>query len=349
MDRAKIEEFLDSFTEMAAGATTIGLLAVADRSGLSAWLGEHGGGTSEEIANGAGLQERYVREILSGLAASEILDYDPDTKRFDLPPEHALFLSSELSPYFMGGWFDMLPASMAQLDAIATATREGGGVSFDEFGTDLITGLDRLNGPSQRVFLTSRWLPRVPGLPERLDEGIRIADIGCGAGTVAALIAEAYPRCQIVGFDVSAQSIDLARNRTGHLPNVEFHLAGIEEVPTDPPFDLVTTFDVIHDLVDPAAGLRHIHEALAPGGMYLMMEPAASSRLEENINPRGALLYGVSALHCMTQSLALGGEGLGAAWGSQLAEEYARNAGFTEFDYLEAISNKFSSFYLLKP
>jgi SAM-dependent methyltransferase len=122
----------------------------------------------------------------------------------------------------------------------------------------------------------------------------------------------------------------------------------VEDIPIDPPFDLITTFDVIHDLVDPLAGLKQIREALAPDGVYLMMEPNASSNVEDNLNPRGALLYGVSTLHCMTQSLAHGGSGLGAAWGRQLAERYAADAGFFSFTPLEEISNRFSSFYLLK-
>lgn len=349
MDKAKVESFLDQFIGFAAGATTIGLLAVADRTGLSTYLGEHGGGTSQEIAEGANLDERYVREILSGLAAADIVDYDPETESFDLPPEHALFLASELSPYFMGGWFDMIPATMSQIDGVAAAAKDGGGVGFEEFGPLMIRGIDRGNSPSYLVFLTSKWLPGVPVLQERLEAGIRIADVGCGSGTAAMLMAEAYPKSHVTGFDVSGDSIATARGRVGDLSNVEFHGYTVEDIPIDPPFDLITTFDVIHDLVDPLAGLKQIREALAPDGVYLMMEPNASSNLEDNLNPRGALLYGVSTLHCMTQSLAHGGTGLGAAWGRQLTERYAADAGFSSFTPLEEISNRFSSFYLLKP
>lgn len=349
MDRQKIETFLDRYTDFVAGATTLGLLAVADRCGLSAYLGEHAGGTAVEIAARAGLNERYVTEILSGLAAAGVIEYEAGTGRFELPPEHALFVSSELSPYFMGGWLDMIPATMAQLPAIADAARHGGGVAFEEFGAQMLRGLDRGNGPSQRVLLTGKWLPGVPGLTERLESGVRVADAGCGSGTAAILMAEAFPASHIVGFDVSADSIDLAKERAGDLTNIEFHVQGVGDIPVDPPFGLITTFDVIHDLIDPLGGLKRIREALAPDGLYLMMEPNASSNLEDNLNPHGALLYGVSLLHCMTQSLARGGEGLGAAWGRQKAEEYCREAGFTGFDLLEGISNRFSSFYLVTP
>ena len=349
MDRQRIEAFLDRMVEFLSGTTTVALLAIADRSGLATYLGEHPRGTAEEIAAGAGLDTRYVREILSGLAAAGVLDYDPTTAEFQLPPEHSLFVASETSPYFMGGWFDMLPAAMARLDEIAEATVHGGGVAFEEFGGRMIQGIDRGNSPSQRVFLTTRWLPGVPGLLEKLEEGIRVADIGCGAGTAAILIAEGFPNCEVHGFDVSEESIAVAQERAEGLSNVEFHTAPAEAIPTEPGFDLVTTFDVIHDLADPSAALRRIRQALRPGGVYLMMEPKASSHLEENLHPRGALLYGISTLHCMTQSLARGGAGLGAAWGAEKAEEMSREAGFASFRLLEKISNRFSNFYLLEP
>lgn len=348
MDRDRVEAFLGRFVELAAGATTIGLLAVAERSGLTGYLGEHGGGTSADIAAGANLSERYVREIMSGLAAAGVVTYDADSGHFTLPPEHALFLSAETSPYFMGGWLDMIPASFRQIDGVATAVKHGGGVGFEEFGDEFIRGIDRGNAPSQRAFLVKRWLPAIPGVVEGLERGIAVADIGCGSGTVPRLIAEAYPEARVSGFDPSEQSIAVARSRAEQVDNVEFHVARAQEVPTDPGFDLITTFDVIHDLADPAAALEHIRLALRPGGSYLMMEPNASSHLEENLNDRGALLYGVSALHCMTQSLAIGGAGLGAAWGAERAEEMARAAGFSLFEKLEGISNRFSSFYHLQ-
>ena len=349
MDKKRVEAFLDRFVSIASGATTVGLLAIADRSGLLSYLGNTGGGTVEEIADGARLDPRYVQEILSGLAAAGVLDYEPGSRRFDLPPEHALFVSNEESPYFMGGWFDMLPATFAQLDGIAAATQNGGGVGFEEFGDAIIKGIDRGNAPSQRAFLTTRWLPGVPGLAERLATGIRVADVGCGTGTAAILMAETYPNCHVVGFDVSDVSIAVAGRRSEELANVEFQRCTVEDIPTEPPFGLITSFDVIHDLADPLAGMRQIRDALAREGVFLMMEPNASSNLEDNLDARGALLYGISTMHCMTQSLARGGEGLGAAWGSQRAEDYAREAGFASFQPLEEISNRFSSFYLLTP
>ena len=344
MDRERIEAFLERFVGYASGATTIALLAVADRSGLLTWLGEHETGTAEEIASGAGLDARYVREILSGLAAAGALDYEPTGAVFTLPPEHALFLADENSPYFMGGWMDMIPSITSQIDGVAYATRNGGGVGFEEFGNGMIRGIDRGNAPSQRVFLTSRW----PGLTESLEKGIRVADVGCGAGNVAILIGETYPDSEVFGFDVSEDFLAIARSRAESLGNVSFAAYSAEAIPLDPPYDLVTAFDVIHDLGDPLAGLRRIRESLAEGGKFLVMEPNAGSRLEDNLHDRGALLYGISTMHCMTQSLAREGAGLGAAWGREMTEDYARRAGFATFEPLEGISNKFSSFFLLQ-
>lgn len=347
MDRDRIEAFLERFVAYAAGATTIGLLSVADRSGLLSWLGEHQSGTADQVATHAELDSRYVLEILSGLAAAGVLDYDSDNEVFTLPPEHALFLASETSPYFMGGWLDMIPSVMTQVDGLAYATRHGGGVGFEEFGKGLIRGIDRGNSPSQRVFLTKRWLPAVPGLVGRLEDGIRVADVGCGTGTVAILMAEAYPESEIFGFDVSAQSLSIARSRAEDLDNLHFEEYSVDAIPLEPAYDLVTSFDVIHDLVDPRAGLTRIRESLADDGQYLMMEPNMSSNLEDNLGDQGAMMYGISALHCMTQSLAHDGAGLGAAWGRQAAETYAREAGFETFEQLEGITNRFSAFYLL--
>jgi SAM-dependent methyltransferase len=348
LDRRKIEEFLDRFVSIAAGATTIGLLALADRSGLSGYLSAHPDGTASQIADGAGLEERYVREILSGLAAAGVVDYDAETMQFHLPPEHALFIADETSPYFMGGYLDMIPGGMAHIDEIADAVRHGGGVVFDQFGERMIKGIERGNAPSQRVFLTGRWLGAVPGLIERLESGIRVADVGCGTGTAALEMARAFPASSVIGFDASEESIEIARSNAGAIANLSFQRVAAEKFPIGDGYGLITTFDVVHDLVDPLAALERIREALGDQGVYLMMEPNLSSRLEDNLDLRGALFYGVSTLHCMTQSLAQGGPGLGAAWGRQNAADLAREAGFSSFEPLERITNRFSAFYLLK-
>ncbi len=345
MDRARIEAFFDRFVGMASGAAALGILAVADRCGLLTWLGANNGGTAAEIASGASLDERYTLELLSGLAAAGVVEHEDGL--FSLPPEHALFVSDESSPYFMGGWLDMIPGAYSVIDRVAEAARHGGGVSFEEFGEELIRGLDRANGPSQRVLLTRKWLPAVEGLVERLESGIDIADVGCGTGTAVITMAAAYPNSRFSGFDVSEDALAVALERSAGLDNVDFALVTATEFPDE--YDLITTFDVIHDLADPSAALRRIREALRPDGLYLMMEPNMSSDLDENAHDIGVINYGISLLHCMTQSLAVGGAGLGAGWGRQRAEEMARESGFSGFEPLEEITNRFSAFYLLRP
>lgn len=349
MDRERVAAFLDRFVGYASGATTLALLAVADRAGLLTWLGENESGTVDEIASGAGLQPRYVEEILSGLAAADAIEYDASTEVFTLPAEHAVFLSDSASPYYMGGWFDMVPTMMGQVDGVSRATKHGGGVGFHEYGESMIRGIDRANTPSQTVFLTRKWLPAVPGLIDRLQSGITVADIGCGAGTAAVLVAETFPQSHVTGFDVSEESLEVARARSTSIENLAFERRAADEIPVDPPFGLITAFDVIHDLPDPRAGLARIREALSADGQFLMMEPNVTSHLEDNLDDIGALVYGMSTLHCMTQSLAAGGQGVGAAWGGERAEDYASRAGFSTFEHLEGITNKFSAFYLLQP
>jgi 2-polyprenyl-3-methyl-5-hydroxy-6-metoxy-1,4-benzoquinol methylase len=345
MDRERVEAFLDRFVELAAASGTIALLAVADRSGLTAWLAKNGGGTSSEIAEGSGLHERYVREICSGLAAAGVLEHRDGG--FSLPPEHAMFLADEASPYFMGGYMDMIPALYDQIDGVASATRSGGGVPFEAFGEGLVKGLDKGNRASQQVLLPRKWLPAIPTLHERLTEGIRVADIGCGSGAAVMAMASAYPNSTFVGYDVSPELLALATERSEGMPNVTFEQTSVEELPDDTDYDLVTAFDVVHDLADPLSALKRVRESLRPGGVFLMMEPNASSDLDDNLGDTGALLYAVSALYCMTQSLAQDGAGLGAAWGRQAAEDLAREAGFGWFQEVEPIRNRFSSFYLL--
>ncbi len=345
-ERDQIWEFIHRFQELAAGATTIGLLSVADRTGLLRFLAGSGSVTPGEAASGAGLDPRYVEEILFGLAAAGVLEHAAG--RFTLPPTTAEVIASDESPYSMAGWLDMIPAAMARVADVSEATKHGGGVPFELFGHDMVRGIDRANSPSQRILLTRRWLAAVPGLIERLEAGGRVADVGCGSGTAAIAMAERFPGCEVVGIDVSGPSLEVAKERGAGTANLEFLDSPVEEIPIEPGFDLVTAFDVIHDLADPLAGLRRIRQSLRPDGLFLMMEPTAGATLDENIGARGALLYGLSALHCMTQSLARGGAGLGAAWGPVKAEELARGAGFTSFESLDDISNEFSSFYLVR-
>lgn len=342
MDRDAVWQFLDRFTGFAAGFTTISLLAVAERAGLLTALAAGEPMTVAEVVGDSGADERLTDEILSALVAAAVLDHADG--RFTLPPEHAAVVADDTSPYSMTGWLDMLPAVAERLPAITSAVTEGGGVPFSAYDEKLVAGIDRANSPALRILLTRRWLTSMPDVVATLEAGGRVADIGCGSGTAAVTMAEAFPASQIVGIDVDEHSIQRARRRSEAIENVSFVVGDAAELDGDPGFDLVTAFDVVHDLPYPLETLVAVREALRPDGVFLMMEPSMAADLDDNVHPRGALVYGISALFCLPQSLAAGGAGLGAAWGPEPAQELCHRAGFGSFRRLP-IDNPFSAFY----
>lgn len=350
MDRDIAKAQMGRLFEMTSHAATMAVLGVADRTGLLRAMQGAGPLAIEALAERTGQQPRYLEEITASLIAAGLLAYDPAAGTVELSDEVAACLADESSPYFMGGWTQILQGLYRAVPGVAKACEEGGGVSYDSFGEFMVHGISRANSPGMRILLTRRWLAAVPGLAERLDAGISVADVGCGAGTAVLTLAEAYPRSTVVGFDVDARSIEAATaaaERAG-LQNARFERVGGEAIPVSPGFDLITAFDVVHDLVDPKAVLARIRAALRPEGLFFMVEPDVAPEIEQNINPSGALLYAMSTLHCMTVSLAHGGEGLGAAWGPAKAEQYCREAGFTSFDRLD-VPNPMNAFYAVRP
>ena len=351
MDREKVWQFIERVTGFAGGFTTIGLLALGDRSGILAVLAAEGPLTITDLARRAEVDERYSREILSGLAVAGVLDYDPIDETFTLPDEHAAVVADDASPYSFSGYLDLLPAMASQIPALAEAVRHGGGVPFEGFGEGAVSGIDRANSPGVRILLTKRWLVAMPDVVEVLEAGGRVADIGCGSGTAAVAMATAYPDSTIVGLDVDRRSIDRAEARKAEagLVNLTFQVGDAASLEPETGFDLVTAFDVVHDLADPLGTLGGVRRALRPGGVFLMMEPKVAADLQDDIgNERAALVYGMSTMFCLTQSLAVGGAGLGAAWGPKRAEALCRQAGFSGFETLP-IDNPFSSFYRVTP
>ncbi len=350
MDREAVREFVLRFMDMVSGAAVLGIIGVGDRTGLFRQLAGQGPLTVEDIAVRTGLQERYLREALASLAAARMVRFDAETKTYELPEEHAVVLADERSPYFLAGWTQMIPALLNAVPGVARAFQHGGGVPYADFGEDMVAGIDRSNSPGTRILLARKWLPAMSDAVPRLERGMRVADVGCGSGTAALTMARAYPNSRVTGYDNDARSIARARaaaEREG-LGNVAFEQVSAEALPVAVPFGLITCFDVVHDMVNPRAVLRRIRQALAPDGAFLMVEPAAGDTLEENLNPHGALLYAMSTLHCMTVSLAHGGEGLGSAWGPRRAEELCRAAGFTQFRRLD-VMNPFNAFYEVRP
>ena len=337
MDRKRIQEF----ARKVFGLYTSGLLAMMVEIGWRTGLFEilaTGPGTSQEIAERAGLDERYVREWLAAMATGGLVEYDPGTRAFTLPPEHATCLTGKSSRNLASS-SQFLPMLAKRLPKVIDCFRQGGGVPYSEFRPEFTEAMDASWRLLYDGLLIKGFLPAAEGLPDRLQAGIRGADVGCGTGHAINVMAREYPRSTFVGFDLSEGAIERARAeaREMGLTNARFQVLDVTRLPAEPQLDLITSFDSIHDQRDPATALRRVADALAPGGVYLMVEPKASSKLEENLgNPFASYMYGMSVLHCMTVSLAEGGMGLGTAWGEQAARRMLGEAGFTSVEVADA-------------
>lgn len=336
-DRKKVQEFARKlFGLYTSGIVTL-MIDIGHTTGLFEAAAK-GPGTSRQLAERAGLDERYAREWLGAMATGGIVDYDSGTGVFTLPAEHAVCLTGTSSRNLAAG-SQGLAMLARRLPKVAECFRTGGGVPYSDFRPDFTEYMDASWRLLYDGLLIKGFLPAVKGLPDRLATGIRVADLGCGTGHAINLMAREYPRSTFIGYDIAEDAIERARAeaRAMGLDNARFEVADVTRLPSQPAFDLVTSFDAVHDQRDPAAVLRRAAVALAPDGIYLMVEPRASSNLEENIgNPFAPWIYGVSVLHCMTVSLAEGGAGLGTAWGEQTARRFLAEAGFASVEVVEA-------------
>jgi SAM-dependent methyltransferase len=337
LDKQRVQEF----ARKVFGLYTSGFLTLMVDIGHKTGLFEaaaRGPGTSEEIAARAGLNERYVREWLGAMTTGGIFTYAAATRTFTLPPEHAVCLTGASSRNLAAG-SQSLPMLAKRLPRVVECFRTGGGVPYEEFRPDFTEAQDASWRLLYDGLLVKGFLPVAKGVPERLAAGIRVADIGCGTGHAINVMAREYPRSSFVGYDLGEDGIARARAeaRQMGLTNATFEVLDATRLPAEPKFDLITSFDAIHDQKDPATVLRRVAAALAPEGVYLMLEPKASSNLEDNVgNPFTPYMYGMSVLHCMTVSLAVGGAGLGTAWGEQVARRMLAEAGFTTVEVADA-------------
>jgi SAM-dependent methyltransferase len=294
--------------------------------------------TSAALASELGLTERYVREWLGGMVTGGILDYDPGAKTYHLPPGRAAALtgtgSGNLAPVasLLEGFGLLVPE-------IERCLRQGGGVPYDAYRPAFTEAMDDL---WRRVYddeLLDGFLPAAPTVVRRLQEGCRAADVGCGTGHAINLMAAAFPRSSLVGYDLAPDAIARARDEASHLglSNATFEVLDAAQLAPEPPYDVLLAFDAIHDQADPAGVLRRIHDALAPGGTFFMVDLRLSSDLAANLDdPFAPMTYGVSLLHCMPVSLAVGGAGLGAAWGIEKAQELLAAAGFDQVEVVDS-------------
>jgi len=346
-DPARAEAFAGRLVTAFTESIVTLMIDLADRTGLFAALAQ-GEGTSAELAERAGLVERYVRECLGALVTGHVVEYDATTGRYALPAEHAACLTGP-------GAMNLAPISRlsthlaGHVAGVARAFREGGGVPYEEFRPEFTQVMDGLSRGTMDDQLIDGILPLTGDLPARLAAGTRAADVGCGTGHAVNLLARAHPRSTFTGYDLADDAIAAARDEAAAwgLGNASFAVCDVRELPLDPPFGAVFAFDAVHDQADPAGVLARVHAALEPGGVFVMVDIKAATELAGNVgNPLAPWLYGVSTLHCLTVSLAQDGAGLGTVWGEERAREMLGDAGFVDVAVHDVPDNPFNSVYV---
>ena len=333
-DQAKLEEFMGrAVTDMAA-AESSALMYVGDKLGLYRAMAGAGPLTPGQLAERTATHERYVREWLNNQAAGGYVTYDPKNGTYELPNEQALVLADDNSSVFIGGLFDVIAAMWASADRIADAFRTGEGVGWHEHDHRLFHGVERLFGPLYRGNLTAQWIPALDGVEDRLHEGARVADVGCGHGVSTILMAQAYPSSTFYGFDYHEESIEAAKKaaaEAGVEDRVTFETATAKNFPGSE-YDLICFFDCLHDMGDPVTAAAYAREALSGTGTVMLVEPIAGDNIEDNFNPVGRLYYAGSTFLCTPSSLAQEvGLGLGAQAGEARLGQVMSEAGYSHF------------------
>jgi SAM-dependent methyltransferase len=353
-DESRAEAFAGRMLDLLNDGALAVMISVGHRTGLLDALAEHGPATSAELAEAAGLNERYVREWLGALTAGRIVELDPETGRYTLPAEHAAWLTRAASPDNLAVEAQWITSLSNVEDDIVDCFRSGGGVPYDRYPR-FHEVMAEESAQTVLSVLFSHILPLVPGMTERLEDGASLLDLGCGRGRALLMLAERFPASSFRGYDLSADAVAFAREqaRERGLDNVVFEqrdLSTFEEDAEPEAFAFVTTFDAVHDQARPLALLKGIRRTLEPDGVYLMQDIQGSSHHHENVDhPGGPLLYMISTMHCMTVSLAQGGDGLGAMWGEQKARELLAEAGFTSVEVHLLEHDPFNAYFVVRP
>jgi SAM-dependent methyltransferase len=348
LDEARTEAFGERMLEALNGASLTLMTSVGYRTGLFDAMAELPPSTSAEIADAAGLNERYVREWLGAMVTGRVVEYDARERAYSLPAEHAASLTRAAGPDNIAAVAPYIPLFGSVESEVVECFRNGGGVPYSAYPR-LQEQLDNESRPIYDATLIDRTLPVAPGLVERLEAGIDVADVGCGAGHAINLMAQAFPNSRFTGYDFSEDGVERGRSEADSmgLRNARFEARDVAHLGAPDSFDLVTAFDTIHDQAQPRKVLKEIAEALRRDGTFLMVDIAASSNVEENVDhPLGPTIYAFSTMHCMTVSLALDGEGLGTAWGEQKAKELLAEAGFDDVDVRQVEGDIFNNYYV---
>lgn len=328
------EAFGENLLNMINLGTLSLMVSVGHRTSLFDTMSGMGYVTSGELASKAGLNERYVREWLGAMAAGGIVDITDDGNRFHLPEEHAAFLTRKAGADNIAVFSQYVATLGSVEDRIVDCFKNGGGVAYEEYNR-FHEVMAEDSGQSVLSSLMSSILPLIPGIRGRLEDGIDVLDIGCGSGRALLIMAKAFPNSRFFGYDLCEEPILSARMEAAKmgLTNIQFHVKDLTHYRHEKRFDLITAFDAIHDQARPDYVLKAIADALKQDGVFLMQDIDASSNVRNNLDhPMGALLYSVSCMHCMTVSLAQGGLGLGAMWGTEKASEMLKDAGFNEVE-----------------
>lgn len=332
------------------GLTNTVLASIGDRLGLFKDLAANGPATPDELATRMGVNERYAREWLGGMASAGYLMYDPASGEFALPPAHEPTLAEEGGPLFLGGVQQEMLGTLATLDRVIDAFRRGGGVPPAAFANDTWHGIERFTNGWFNNLLIQQWLPLMPDVQRKLESGAEVADVGCGHGRALIKLAQAFPASRYVGFDILPQVIERARANAaaaGVADRVRFEQRDVAHgLPGA--YDVITTFDVVHDAADPAGLLGAIRAGLRPDGIYVCVDINCSDKLEENLGPKGAFFHGCSILLCMTMSLAEHGAGLGTLGLHEAkVRELCAQAGFGAVREVP-IENPFNNLYEIR-
>lgn len=349
-DPAVTEAFGDQLVGMIGDAATVLMTSIGHQTGLFATLAGRAPSTSVEIAEEAGLDERYVREWLNAMTVARFVLHEPADRTYRLPAEHAAWLTDAAGPDNLARVMQYIPLMAEVEQPIVECFRNGGGLTYDHYPR-FHALMAAESGAVFDAALIDLVVPLVDGLDARLRDGIDVADIGCGSGHAVNLLAAAYPRSRVTGYDFSDQAVAVGRAEAAALglDNARFEVRDVAALGETEAFDLVTAFDTIHDQAHPATVLDQVAGALRPDGVFLMCDIRASSNVEDNIeHPLGQFLYMVSTMHCMSVSLGLGGDGLGTAWGEQLAVSMLHDAGFADVEVREVEGDVFNNYYVAR-
>jgi len=348
LDQQRAEQFAGRVIGFVNGAALVQMISIGHQTGLFDTMATLPPSTSHQIAQATGLNERYVREWLGSLTTGGVVEYDAVSRTYTLPAEHAGSLTRAAGPNNLASLTQYFPLMGQVEEGIVHSFRNGGGVPYSKYPTFQ----KLMKEESAQVFdatLVDVTLPLVPGLVERLRTGIDVVDIGCGSGHAINVMARAFPNSRFTGHDFSEEGIAEGKSEAAAwgLSNARFEVKDVATLDGSKQFDFITAFDTIHDQAQPRRVLKGIAESLKADGTFLCVDIAASSEVHENVeHPLAPVLYTISTMHCMTVSLALGGEGLGTCWGEQKARELLQEAGFRNIEVARVDGDMMNNYYI---